>query len=173
MWGLPHNDADSMRSPAAVIPRNHSRRYEGRPRRSLHWYENALSTITSAPPRSPVTGIRFPPMRLATGAFAAEVLSPARGPIEAVREGDPKFHRRTWNRANPAALLADAGYTGGLSHNPMSAAHGPGFVTNWLRRDPYTLPELGEVIPLGWRKPTIAGTAIGRNCSMFDALRRV
>ena len=54
----------------------------------------------------------------------------------------------------------------------MSAAHGPGFVTNWLRRDPYTLPELGEVIPFGWRKPTIAGTAIGRNCSMFDALRR-
>ena len=35
-----------------------------------------------------------------------------------------------------AALLADAGYTGVLSHNPMSAAHGPGFVTNWLRRDP-------------------------------------
>ena len=71
-----------------------------------------------------------------------------------------------------AALLADAGYTGVLSHNPMSAAHGPGFVTNWLLRDPYTLPQLGEVIPLGWRKPTIAGTAIGRNCSMFDALRR-
>ena len=71
-----------------------------------------------------------------------------------------------------AALLADAGYTGVLSHNPMSAAHGPGFVTNWFRHDPYTLPELGEVIPFGWRKPTIAGTAIGRNCSMFDALRR-
>ena len=55
---------------------------------------------------------------------------------------------------------------------PLSAAHGPGFVTNWLRRDPYTLPQLGEVIPLGWRKPTVAETAIGRNCSMFDALRR-
>ena len=70
------------------------------------------------------------------------------------------------------ALQADAGYRGVLAHNPMSAAHGPGFVTNWLRRDPYTLPELGEVIPRCWRKPTIAGTAIGRNCSMFDALRR-
>ena len=70
------------------------------------------------------------------------------------------------------ALQADAGYTGVLSHNPMSAAHGPGFVTNWLHRDPYTLPQLGEVIPFGWRKPTVAETAIGRNCSMFDALRR-
>ena len=60
----------------------------------------------------------------------------------------------------------------GVPQKMSSAAHGPGFVTNWLRRDPYTLPELGEVIPLGWRRPTIAGTAIGRNCSMFDALRR-
>ena len=70
------------------------------------------------------------------------------------------------------ALKADAGYTGVLAHNPMSAARGPGFVTNWFHRDPYKLPALAEVIPFGWRKPTVAVTAIGRNFSMFDALRR-
>ena len=68
------------------------------------------------------------------------------------------------------ALRADSGYNGVLSHNPMSAAHGPGFVTNWFHRSPYRLDELGEVIPLGWRKPTISVTAIGRNCSMFESL---
>ena len=71
-----------------------------------------------------------------------------------------------------ATLQADSGYTGVLTHNPMGAAHGPGFVTNWLHHDPYTLPQLAEVIPFGWRKPTVTVTAIGRNCSMFDALRR-
>ena len=68
------------------------------------------------------------------------------------------------------ALQADSGYTGVLSHNPMSRAHGPGFVTNWFHRSPYSLPQLGELIPFGWRKPTIAVTGIGRNCSMFDTL---
>ena len=43
----------------------------------------------------------------------------------------------------------------------MSAAHGPGFVTNWLHRDPYTLPQLGEVIPMGWRRP-----AVCKNCRL-------
>ena len=68
------------------------------------------------------------------------------------------------------ALLADSGYCGVLSHNPMAAGHGPDFVTNWFHRSAYRLAELGEVIPLGWRKPTISVTAIGRNCSMFEAL---
>ena len=53
------------------------------------------------------------------------------------------------------ALRADSGYTATLSHNPMSAAHGPGFVTNWLHRDAYSLPQLGEVIPMGWRRPAL------------------
>ena len=93
-------------------------------------------------------------------------------------------HRGTGSRPSPlralarvseyfaATLKADSGYTGVLSHNPMSAAHGPGFITNWLHRGPYTLPQLAEVIPFGWRKPTVSVTSIGRNCSMFDALRR-
>ena len=69
-------------------------------------------------------------------------------------------------------LQADTGYTGVLAHNPMSAAHGPGFVTNWLHREPYSLPELGEVIPMGWRRPAVCKTAIGRNCDLFRALMK-
>ena len=70
------------------------------------------------------------------------------------------------------ALRADSGYTATLSHNPMSAAHGPGFVTNWLHRDAYSLPQLGEVIPMGWRRPALVRTEIGRNCELFHALMR-
>ena len=68
------------------------------------------------------------------------------------------------------ALRADSGYTATLSHNPMSKAHGPGFVTNWFHREAYTLPELGEVIPFGWRRPTVSRTGIGRNCDLFKSL---
>ena len=67
-------------------------------------------------------------------------------------------------------LIADSGYTGVLSHNPMAAAHGPGFVTNWFHREAYTLPQLGEVIPFGWRRPTVSRTGIGRNCDLFKSL---
>ena len=71
-----------------------------------------------------------------------------------------------------AKLLADSGYTGVLTHNPMSKAHGPGFVTNWFHREAYTLPQLGEVIPFGWRRPTVSRTGIGRNCDLFESLMR-
>ena len=70
------------------------------------------------------------------------------------------------------ALRADSGYTATLSHNPLSAGHGPGFVTNWLHKDSYSLPELSEVIPLGWRRPVVCKTAIGRNCDLFQSLIR-
>ena len=70
------------------------------------------------------------------------------------------------------ALQADSGYNGVLSHNPMSVAHGPGFVTNWFYRYPYSLPQLGEVIPMGWGRPTLVRTEIGRNCDLFHALMR-
>ena len=69
-------------------------------------------------------------------------------------------------------LQADAGYSGVLAHNPMSKAHGPSFVTNWLHEDAYSLPQLGEVIPMGWRRPAVCKTAIGRNCDLFRALMR-
>ena len=71
-----------------------------------------------------------------------------------------------------ATIEADSGHNGVLSHNPMSGAHGPGFVTNWFYRVPYTLPQLGEVIPMGWRRPTLVKTEIGRNCDLFRALMR-
>ena len=71
-----------------------------------------------------------------------------------------------------SAVEADSGYTGVLSHNPMARAHGPGFATNWGRREAYRLPELAEVIPFGWRIPKAPRTGEGRNCALFDALRR-
>ena len=70
------------------------------------------------------------------------------------------------------ALQADSGYTAVLSHNPMASAHGPGFVTNWFHRAAYSLPQLGEVIPFGWRRPTVSRTGVGRNCDLFQSLIR-
>ena len=69
-------------------------------------------------------------------------------------------------------LQADPGYRGVLTHNPMSKAHGPGFVTNWMERSPRTLGQLGKVIPFGWKRPKVAVTPIGRNCSMFETLMK-
>ena len=69
-------------------------------------------------------------------------------------------------------LGADVGYTGVLTHNPMEDAQLPGFNTHWLRREPYTLSELAEFIPFGWRKPRVAKTAAGRNCDLFVAMMR-
>ena len=73
------------------------------------------------------------------------------------------------------ALGADRGYTGVLTHNPMSAAHGCGFKTGWGRHEPYSLGELAEVIPFGWRmptKPAAISTEAGRNCYIFRAAMR-
>ena len=73
------------------------------------------------------------------------------------------------------ALGADRGYTGVLTHNPMAAAHGAGFKTGWGRHEPYTLDELAEVIPFGWRmptKPAAFSTEAGRNCYLFLAAMR-
>ena len=119
-----------------------------------------------------------------------EVLTPnwivtrkASGGSHAVWNLARPVHRGASARKGPLAVLArvsefyadklqaDTGYSGVLAHNPMSA-HGPGFVTNWLHRDPYTLPQLGEVIPMGWRRPALVRTEIGRNCDLFRALMR-
>ena len=67
---------------------------------------------------------------------------------------------------------ADRGYTGVLSHNPMAKGHGAGLRTTWGRREPYGLNELAKIIPLGWRRPKIPSTGIGRNCGLFEALMR-
>ena len=66
-----------------------------------------------------------------------------------------------------AVVGADAGYTAVLTHNPMEDAQLPGFETHWLRREPYTLGELAEYIPFGWRRPKVSRTAAGRNVDVF------
>ena len=60
-------------------------------------------------------------------------------------------------------LDADARYAGVLSHNPMARAHGPEFETWWGHVGGYSLADLGECIPTGWRRPKMAQTAVGRN----------
>ena len=90
---------------------------------------------------------------------------------EAARKGPLKALARV-SEYYAHVLKADSSYCGVLSHNPMSKAHGPGFVTNWIHEDAYTLPELGEVIPMGWRRPALVRTEIGRNCDLFHALMR-
>ena len=84
-------------------------------------------------------------------------------------------------RARPLRLLtrateymaqkveADAGYGQVLSHNPMVPVPAQQLQTDWLRRPPYPLQELAEIVPFGWRRPAIPSTGIGRNCSLFEA----
>ena len=71
-----------------------------------------------------------------------------------------------------ARVEADPGYGGVLSLNPMHSGHRGAFRTWWGRRDPYTLDELAEVIPFGWRVPTLKRTGIGRNVDLFRAAMR-
>jgi hypothetical protein len=69
-----------------------------------------------------------------------------------------------------AALDADRGYVGVLAHNPLDVEH---YATAWLRRDPFSLAELGRVVPYRWRRPTKQpGTAAGRNDWIFSRLMR-
>ena len=77
-------------------------------------------------------------------------------PVHPRRRGPGRHRLRALARVSEyyaATLKADSGYTGVLSHNPMSAAHGPGFVTNWLSPWGHTrFLSWAEVIPFGWRK---------------------
>ena len=84
-------------------------------------------------------------------------------------------------RARPLRLLtrateymaqkvrADLGYGQVLSHNPMTPVASQRLRTEWLRKRPYPLAELAEVVPSGWRRPAVPLTGIGRNCSLFEA----
>ena len=67
-----------------------------------------------------------------------------------------------------AAYDADRGYTGVLTHNP---AH-PQWEVTWWREEPWTLPELAEAIPKGWRIPPKPTTPEGRNVTLFRAAMR-
>ena len=71
------------------------------------------------------------------------------------------------------ALGADPGYNGVLTHNPMRSAHRHGeFLTHWGCNRPYSLSELAEPIPRGWRLPVKPTTEAGRNCALFVALMK-
>ena len=65
------------------------------------------------------------------------------------------------------AANADSGYTGTLTRNPVPPA-GSGTVTQWGRKEPYSLNELATVIPVGWRPPKQSTTGIGRNCNLYQ-----
>ena len=67
-----------------------------------------------------------------------------------------------------AAYDGDRGYMGVLTHNPVHRK----WLTSWLREAPYTLAELGEAIPKGWRTPPKPTTPEGRNCALFRAAMR-
>ena len=69
------------------------------------------------------------------------------------------------------ALDADSGFVNCLTHNPLEESHRAGeFQTHWGRSCAYTLAELSEVIPKGWRLPIAPSTETGRNCALFRSL---
>ena len=67
-------------------------------------------------------------------------------------------------------LKADRGYAGVLTHNPLEETHGGKFQTHWGRSCGYSLDELAEPIPKGWRLPASPSTEPGRNCAVFRSL---
>lgn len=69
-----------------------------------------------------------------------------------------------------AAARADCSYSGLLTRCPFHAR--PDLFTEWGREAPYPLAELTDWIPRGWRRPRVPTTSYGRNCSLFDSLRR-
>ena len=66
------------------------------------------------------------------------------------------------------AYGADSGYAGVLTHNPVH----PKWDVTWWREEPWTLSELAEVIPKGWRIPRKPTTPEGRNVTLFRAAQR-
>lgn len=68
------------------------------------------------------------------------------------------------------ATSADRGYNGLLSRCPTFER--TDLEVEYGREEPYTLAEIGEWIPKGWRRPSLPRTAPGRNCAVFEGLRR-
>ena len=67
-------------------------------------------------------------------------------------------------------LKADSDFSGVLTHNPLEETHGGKFQTHWGRSCGYSLDELAEPIPKGWRLPAAPSTEQGRNCALFASL---
>ena len=68
------------------------------------------------------------------------------------------------------AAGADPDFVGVLADNPI--APDVGRKTRWGTREPYTLHELAEVVPIGWRRPRRVRGGVGRNCALFEAAMR-
>ena len=66
------------------------------------------------------------------------------------------------------ALGADPGFSGVLASNPVHSS----YTTVWLRARGYTLTELRQYVPRGWRRPRPPRTDVGRNCALFLSLVR-
>lgn len=66
-------------------------------------------------------------------------------------------------------LNADQTYRSVLTHNPAAGQ----WMTSWHRKRPYTLAEIADYIPRGWRQAPAQRqaprTAFGRNCLLFEA----
>ena len=69
------------------------------------------------------------------------------------------------------AMAGDRGYNGVLTRNPLPE---PDLftTTDWLREAPFSLDELSDWIPKGWRAPPVPVSAIGKNVTMFRVLVR-
>lgn len=65
---------------------------------------------------------------------------------------------------------ADAGYAGLLTRNPCH--EDDALRIDWGRSQPYPLSELLESVPTGFKKPTLPRTGEGRNCRVFEGLRK-
>ena len=69
-------------------------------------------------------------------------------------------------------LCSDPGYSGVLTLNPMYQAHHGAFKAFWGCKHAYSLDELAEPIPKGWRRPVLAQTGVGRNVDLFRWLMK-
>ena len=64
------------------------------------------------------------------------------------------------------AVGADPSYAGVLAHNP-ALTRGTPYETVWRWTEPYTLHQLANVIPFGWKPPKVRQTGVGRNADLF------
>lgn len=78
----------------------------------------------------------------------------------------PLYRRARIEEFYTAALKADTGYHGLLTHNPTH----PRFVTRWGHTGGHTYAGLEAYIESNWRMPPAAArvTLAGRNCALFE-----
>ena len=61
-------------------------------------------------------------------------------------------------------MQADRAHNGHMGHNPLAQASKGRYRTDWMRKEPYSLAELGACIPKGWRRPLAQPMTVhGRN----------